>query len=476
MKKRRYATIALIVLLLNGAPAVGHAAKSFDRSTLGRLAGLKAGESYAVEAFPAGPTHRETIRFEKVSIYSSDAHIYVETAGGRKEVGRSDRIFLRGYSDDGAARVALALNRDGSLASGAGSGPEGTFALHRGAGGNIGLVTAQTLNSTLPSGAKIDFDCANGREPMDVHALTARAAASDTPTQTAAVSHNLRFAVVALDTDSKFMAVFGNSTTNAANWIAGMFNTMNLMYERDLLVRLQIGTTIFRTNPGTDPYTALTQGATTSELDIFANYWKNNYSSGGQKITRAFAALLSGAYPASGGFCGFSGIAWVNQVCQNGFAQNADTVGSYSVDQICADLQNDPDGSFDALMLGHELGHNFGAYHTHCTNAATGIPGATNTIDKCFSGESVKYNNMSVACYSGATSCPASGPGAPAGTIMSYCNLFNMGAGCGPDGQNVLQFHPTHINDVLLPAIASVVSGQPGCLNSTDDVYYSSFE
>ena len=75
--------------------------------------------------------------------------------------------------------------------------------------------------------------------------------------------------------------------------------------------------------------------------------------------------------------------------------------------------------SLSALIVGHELGHNFGAWHTHCTNVATGgAPTGTNTIDKCF--------KRTGGCYQGATSCPTSGPGAPAGTIMSYCNQLQL--------------------------------------------------
>jgi hypothetical protein len=112
---------------------------------------------------------------------------------------------------------------------------------------------------------------------------------------------------------------------------------------------------------------------------------------------------------------------------------------------------------YSALIVAHELGHNFGAHHTHCTNVATGgAPTGTDPIDRCRSGES--------GCYAGPTSCPASGPGAPAGTIMSYCNNIE----CGPDGQNVLQFHPTHIG------VLSVLVAQntPSCLVVGSDVIF----
>lgn len=117
--------------------------------------------------------------------------------------------------------------------------------------------------------------------------------------------------------------------------------------------------------------------------------------------------------------------------------------------------------SYSARVVGHELGHNFGAYHTHCTNASNGsAPTGTNTIDRC-SNES--------GCYSGATSCPSSGPGAPAGTIMSYCNSI----GCGSQGQNVLQFHPTQV--AVLSAL--IAQNTPGCIAPlADRVFVSGFE
>jgi hypothetical protein len=153
----------------------------------------------------------------------------------------------------------------------------------------------------------------------------------------------------------------------------------------------------------------------------------------------------------------------VNAYCQVGTVQpDSSTFGSYSVNQVCTSTNPFFGPDFSALLVGHELGHNFGAFHTHCTDMTSGAAKvATNTIDVCYNTEST--------CYSGTTSCPASGPGAPAGTIMSYCNL----RGCGPDGQNVLLFHPTQLSKVLMP---DITAAPIGCLNTTDDIFFSSFE
>lgn len=253
-----------------------------------------------------------------------------------------------------------------------------------------------------------------------------------------------RVAVIAVDTDNELLSArFANNTANATSWIADLFGAMNVMYRRDLNVVLQHGTTYLRT--ATDPYTATETPAGTTDLDEFGTYWHSHYAN----VPRTFAMLLSGKSSSQNSA---SGIAWVNAYCS--------TQVGYSVTQVFRNPQIAL--SYSALIVGHELGHNFGAYHTHCTNAASGIaPTATNTIDKCYSAEA--------GCYSGPTRCPVSGPGAPAGTVMSYCNIN----GCGSAGQNVLQFHPAQIT------VLSVLVAQntPSCLApSVDAIFRNSFD
>ena len=72
------------------------AERVLDRTTLTHLTALQPGAMQVVDAFPVGPTKTASIRFRRVQIYSADAHLYVMTADGRKEIPRSDRIILRG--------------------------------------------------------------------------------------------------------------------------------------------------------------------------------------------------------------------------------------------------------------------------------------------------------------------------------------------------------------------------------------------
>jgi hypothetical protein len=214
---------------------------------------------------------------------------------------------------------------------------------------------------------------------------------------------------------------------------------------------LQQGTTILRTT--TDPYSANDTPADDTDLNEFGTYWQTHYAA----TQRAFAILLSGK-SSSGNSA--SGIAWIHAYCET-----QSQGGSYSVNQIFTNAQVDV--SLSARIVGHEIGHNFGAWHTHCTNITNGnAPVATNTIDQCYRGEAGS------GCYGGAVSCPTAGPGHPLGTIMSYCNVGGTnGANCG---QNVLQFHPTQVSTLN----ALIAQNTPSCLATTggDGIFGNGFD
>jgi len=462
------------LLAVAGSAAAAAAERTLDRPTLSQLATLPAGTALVVDTFPVGPTRLEAIRFERVEIYSADARLLTGSAGSTTQVPRSTRVFLRGYSPDGSARVAMSLEADSTFAEGSGLGPEGSFVLHAQAGADgASAITAQKLESQLPAGFQLDFSCGNEKYDLMAHAPASvaqqlQAATSAVSAPAATGTHVLRFATVAVDTDNPFMLkLFNNNTTSATNWIASMFNLMNLMYERDLLVRLYVGTSYYQT-AASDPYTTMTASGTTLDamndnLNFFSNYWKTHHPA--NSPTRAFAILLSGLLPSTANSCSSSGIAWIDAYCQTGTLQNdGSTYGSYSVNQVCTSTNAGFGPAFSALLVGHELGHNFGASHTHCTNVSTGAADVgTNTIDTCFNKES--------GCYSGPASCPAGG----AGTIMSYCNMTSVSS-CPSGTQNLMQFHPTHISKVLLPTISSETTANPACLNTTDDVFFNGFE
>lgn len=444
---------ALVVLFVFssffGAAHAAPGTVSLDAGAMTRLVRMLPGGPVVTTEFPSGPDVQTEITFKRIDVYASDAHVFVVDARGQHEVPRSRRIHLIGYSHDGTTRVGLSFDPDlKSEPYGAGSGPSGPFELRSERMNDGWRFHAISAEAALPPGVTLEFpfneDSAYGpnAEPQVLdHLLEA-----DAPFGV------LRNALVAVDTDTTFMTRrFSGDPVQATAWIADLFAQMNLMYQRDLDVNLLQGMTFLRTS--SDPFANADTSATSAMLNEFGTYWQNNYSSGGSAVTRAFAMLLSGNSSTSNSA---SGIAWVNSYCQT-----ASSGGSYSVNQIF--WGSGVGVASSAFIVGHELGHNFGARHTHCSDAKTGALASTNTIDQCFRAES--------GCYSGAVSCPVSGPGAPKGSVMSYCHTnAPNGANCG---QNVQQFHPTHITQLR----NRVAANTPGCLTLiVDPIFANGFQ
>jgi hypothetical protein len=225
------------------------------------------------------------------------------------------------------------------------------------------------------------------------------------PITASAGGYNL--ATVAIDTDHEFMSSkFSDDTTAATNYVASLFAQINVMYERDLQVQLQVGNTILRTASVADPYV---QGPTSSgavsdaELNEFSSYWAANYGT----TLRTVAAMLSGKSPSPNLA---AGRAFRDSLCNHSSGYSFSQV--FLIDYLAG----------DALVVGHEIGHNFGSAHTHCYSPP---------IDYCY--------NAEAGCYSGAPSCPApttiNGVANVYGTIMSYCHLLQ---GCSTE----MVFHP----------------------------------
>ena len=427
--------IALLVLLAIAANATAAPSQlKLDRAQLDRFAALKSGDTIVVDRFPDAFGGAAQVTFRRVEVYAPGARIVVVDDTGEHEIPRSRRIELIGTTASGDMRVSLGFDPAKGALSGVGTTSAGTFVVRaekstRGMNLRSIPIEATYPADVVPQIIGTDDALPSGRPDPSALAL---ALASHAPEGT------LRSAVVAVDTDNEFMSRrFGNNTTDATDWIADLFTTMNVMYQRDLNVVLQQGTTMLRTT--TDPYTQTGTPANQADLTEFGTYWQTHYAA----VQRSFAMLLSGK-SASGDQA--SGIAWINAYCET-----QSQGGSYSVNQIFTD--SGVNVSLSARIVGHELGHNFGAYHTHCTNIATGgAPTGTNTIDQCYNGEAGS------GCYSGAVSCPTSGPGHPLGTLMSYCNT--SGPNSADCGQNVLQFHPTQITTLS----ALINQNTPSCL------------
>ncbi|HEY6194567.1 MAG TPA: FG-GAP-like repeat-containing protein [Candidatus Eisenbacteria bacterium] len=220
---------------------------------------------------------------------------------------------------------------------------------------------------------------------------------------------------VAVDCDFEiYSSKFAGDLNAATSYILTVLGTVNLIYERDLEATLKFPFVNLWTTAA-DPYSATT---TQAELTEFQNYWNANM--GG--VSRNVAHLISGR-PLGGG------IAFIDGLC---------TGPGYGLSAIdCAYTYPTATTTWDVEVIAHELGHNFGSYHTHsCSWAAQGFLPAHTLIDSCQASEG--------SCATYTNHLPPD-----KGTIMSYCHLI-----AGVANGIRLDFHP-----VCVSRMRSVMSG-----------------
>jgi hypothetical protein len=389
--------------------------------------------------WPLAAEERGVIELTRFDVYAPDARI-VEARGDRLvEVPRSRLVFFRGVdAADPLTRLLVTVDPDnGSLT--AVTNRQGEVHELR-AGGTAGTYLVAPASSFTPDGEdEPTYSCNQQTTALDKLLLPSTAPGMIAPK---AIT-SLHTATVAVDTDNELLSLkFGNNTTAATNYIANLIAAMNVMYERDLLVRLVQGFTILRPSTTPDPYTGGSGSADFAKLQEFSNYWAGGCGGACSGVQRALSMMLSGKQSSNNSA---SGIAWINGLCST-------SIG-YSFTQVFKFAQDT--SANDSRIVGHELGHNFGSPHTHCYNP---------TVDACFNGES--------GCYAGATSCPAPATynGVPnvRGTVMSYCHLLG---GCSASSV----FHTASVN-LLAPIVQARVNQCIFPLGPPNAIFSNGFE
>jgi len=217
---------------------------------------------------------------------------------------------------------------------------------------------------------------------------------------------------LAIETDYQLYQKFG-SVPATTNYVTELIAAVSERYEIDAQARLTIAYLGVHSNSN-DGWTSQDGGGDAGDLlDEFRAAWAPS----SWPVSADLAHFLSGA--SLGG-----GIAYVNALCsQNfGFGVSASLHGQTN----WATWDYSPSVlSWDFVVVAHELGHNFGASHTHdyCP-----------PLDHCY------------------TNCDNTSD-CPRGTIMSYCHS------CGGMSNIDLEFHP-FIADRMRSNVAS------SCLDS----------
>lgn len=361
-----------------------------DRAAIERLARDGGG----VFSVPLSPDFTAELELHPCGAFTNDAR--VESVGrGKLGAITTTPVAVRGayltgrLAADPSSHAFLAVSDAGTF--GYVETDERTFIISSGPYGR-GLPTVSYDLTAMPPGLieTPAWTCATREPPVPPQPPGDGGVAGSPP---------CRQVRIAFETDYEFLQLFGGNTSAATGYISTLASALTSIYNRDLNTKVAAVYSRLWTTPS-DPWTATN---TSEQLDEFVGYWNVNMNS----IVRDLAHFLSGR-----GLGG--GVAYLPGLC-NGtpFGVSANLAGYFPTPLVDNNGQN-----WDIMVTAHELGHNFGAPHTH--SYAPPIDG----------------------CGSSPQDCSAAAGGN--GTIMSYCHLCSGGIG------NIkLRFHPGNIATML---------------------------
>ena len=228
---------------------------------------------------------------------------------------------------------------------------------------------------------------------------------------------------VAIETDFEYTDNFGNLTA-AQNFLMMLLGAISDRYSSQIDVVLTYPYVMFYT-ANNDPWSAHGNGSA-GILQEFRSAWQGNIPAGAN-----LAHFVSGA-----GLGG--GIAYLDVLCSqnNGFGVSGGINGGVNFPVAQGS------GTWDFVVIAHELGHNFGTGHTHdyCP-----------PIDECASSQFFGSCQNQRNCVSN-------------GTIMSYCHT------CSGGMNNITTyFHPQVVTTMRAGALSSCL--QPYTGGCTSDSY-----
>ena len=214
---------------------------------------------------------------------------------------------------------------------------------------------------------------------------------------------------VAIDVDNYTYLTY-NNMANATDWALAQLAGVEAIYTQELNGLVLLTASYVHLWQSPDPMSNYTNDAG-GMLDSFRNTWETTASL--DAIQRDVTHLMT-----KRGNTGTGGIAWLGVNCSSyayGFSSAMSGSTSTNINSY----------SWNLDVVSHELGHNFGANHTHWC----GWPGGP--IDNCYTAEGGCGN----------------GPAVSNGTIMSYCHITST--------PKVLQFHPVVEQNALIPSMSA---------------------
>lgn len=250
------------------------------------------------------------------------------------------------------------------------------------------------------------------------------------------LSNNLLECRIAIDAIYSFYEMMGKDIEKTQAYLAAIMSHVSVVYEDFINVRLYISYALIREDKTIDPYYTAGIKDFEQKLYFLREIWHNQRPENAA-IVCLFSAMNDKEGDSSIGGLSFGGDPGAGSLC--------DMMSGYCMVGIKGNtIFPNYNYTWDVGVVAHEMGHNFGAPHTH---SCFYYP---NLIDTCVS--QAKPYEVWDACYDGE-------PIPSRGTIMSYCHLTN--------GTRAVElvFHPREAAHMRLAAESS------NCLSIAKDPY-----
>ncbi|MGE5479555.1 MAG: M12 family metallo-peptidase [Chloroflexota bacterium] len=246
---------------------------------------------------------------------------------------------------------------------------------------------------------------------------------------------------VGIDAPNSFYEMMNRDYDKAAAYIASVMAHVSILYEEAINVRITIPMVLIRTTKEGDPFAQYDEKDFYSMLFKMPDVWKSLRSE-----DLSLICLFVGNYSTNtGGTNGSFSIGGISYGGEPGVGSLCDTSSGYCLLGIKGGTKYpNYNYTWDVSVTAHEMGHNFGAPHTHSCYYEPDL------IDTCVT--QTQPTQVWDACLDGAN-VPR------LGTIMSYCHIAN-------ETHSVeLKFHPRQIPEMRQAALNSA------CVKEADYPY-----
>lgn len=233
---------------------------------------------------------------------------------------------------------------------------------------------------------------------------------------------------IAVEADYPYFRATGKDTSKTIAYTAALFSMVSVLYEDEINVTIHLPWLKIWTDSIADPYKV--NGNAYALWDTVPRYWQAHYAD----VPRHLAHVLTSIDYGGGG------IASLGTKFEGGSEAICSQAYGYGMSSPTG-LRTFPTFAFtyDVYIVAHELGHNFGARHTHTCwwNPA---------IDTCFTRDDAQFA-LADACYAKPIT-----PRISPGSIMSYCASTSYGMSG--------DFNKYKLEMTFLPQVAAVMRSE----------------